>query len=41
VKAVDWTSMALTLAAAVLIIAIGYMGNRIKWKSRNHTKKWN
>ncbi len=41
VKAVDWTSMALTLAAAVLIIAIGCMGNRIKWKSRNHSKKWN
>ena len=41
VRTVDWTSVAFTLAAAVVIMGIGFMGNRIKWKSRNNTNKWN
>lgn len=41
VKAVEWISMVFTLAAAVIFMIIGFMGNRIKWKSKSNTKKWN
>lgn len=38
VKTVDWASMVLILSVAVFIMAIGFMGNRIKWKSRNNKR---
>ena len=41
---IDWSSTLLTLSVAVIIVAIGFIGNRIKWKSRNksrnNSRKW-
>ena len=37
---VDWSSTLLTLSVAVIIVAIGFIGNRIKWKSKNNSRKW-
>ena len=41
VSAVDWTSVALILAAAAIVVAVGFMANKLKWKSRNNKKIWN
>lgn len=37
---IDWPSMIFTLSVAVIIVAIGFIGNRIKWKSKNNSRKW-
>ena len=37
---VDWSSTLLTLSVAVIIVAIGFIGNRIKWKLKNNSRKW-
>ena len=37
---IDWSSTLLTLSVAFIIVAIGFIGNRIKWKSRNNSRKW-
>ena len=41
VSAVDWTSVALILAAAAIVVAVGFIGSKLKWKSRNNKKIWN
>ena len=41
VSAVDWTSVALTLGAAAIVVAVGFIGSKLKWKSRNNKKIWN
>ena len=38
VKAVDWTSVVLTLAAAAIVIVVGFIGSKLKWKSKNNKK---
>ena len=38
VKAVDWTSAVLTLAAAAIVMAVGFIGSKLKWKSKNNKK---
>ena len=40
IRTIDWKSMVITLSAAVLVMAVGYMWNRVKWKYRNNTRKW-
>ena len=46
VEALDWSSMILTLSAAVFVMAVGVIGNRLKWKlkdksrKKNNTRKW-
>ncbi len=40
VEAIDWPSMSLTLSAATIVVGMGFIWNRIKWKSRNNTRKW-
>ena len=36
VRAVDWTSVALTMAAAAIVMGVGFIGSKLKWKSKNN-----
>ena len=38
VRAVDWTSVALTMAAAAIVMGVGFIGSKLKWKSKNNKK---
>ena len=38
VKTVDWTSMVLTLTAAAIVMTVGFIGSKMKWKSKNNKK---
>ena len=38
VSAVDWTSFVLTLVAAAIVMAVGFIGSKLKWKSKNNKK---
>ena len=38
VRAVDWTSVALTMAAAAMVMGVGFIGSKLKWKSKNNKK---
>ncbi len=38
VSVVDWTSLVLTLAASVFVMAVGFIGSKLKWKSKNNKK---
>ena len=38
VRAVDWTSVALTMAAAAIVLGVGFIGSKLKWKSKNNKK---
>ena len=38
VKTVDWTSMELTLTAAAIVMTVGFIGSKMKWKSKNNKK---
>ena len=37
---IDWSSTLLTLSVAVIIVVIGFIGNRIKWTLKNNSRKW-
>ncbi len=39
VKSIDWFSMVLTLSSAVIVMAVGFIGNRMKWKFKNNSRK--
>ena len=39
VKSIDWFSMVLTLSSAVIAMAVGFIGNRMKWKFKNNSRK--
>ena len=36
VRVVDWTSLVLTLVAAAIVMAVGFIGSKLKWKSKNN-----
>ena len=38
VKTVDWTSVVLTLTAAAIVMTVGFIGSKMKWKSKNNKK---
>ena len=38
VKTIDWTSVVLTLTAAAIVMTVGFIGSKMKWKSKNNKK---